>query len=143
MGGGSDQTFWRHEWSKHGTCAAASSPEMAGLKSYFLQTLQLYDSVPLLQWLKQEKIVPLPAHDRNSYPIKDIHAAIEKHTGGRRVFLECKRISRNDSPDPILTEIRVCFRPQDLEFTDCLSRDDSECGTKNIRFISNRLVAIF
>lgn len=111
---------------------------MSGLKSYFSETLKMYDSLPLLQWLKEEKIVPLPSSHRTSYPIKDIHSAIEKHTGGRRVFLECKRISRNDSPDPILTEIRVCYRPQDLEFTDCQSRDDGDCGSRNIRFLSSR-----
>lgn len=140
MGSGNDQSFWRHEWSKHGTCASASSPAMSGLTLYFKETLSLYKRSPLLDWLAKDGIKPGPTA---SYSIKDFHAAIEKHTQNKRVYLECKRVSRTDSPDPILTGIRVCFRPSDLEFTDCQYRDDNDCGTKNVRFISNTGDRIF
>lgn len=128
QGAGNDESFWRHEWNKHGTCASASSPELKGLSNYFKETLRIYDKAHIKDWLKADGIVPVPESARRFYSITAMHDSIEKHTK-KRVYLECKRLPRKISPYPILTGVQLCLNPQSLEFIDCQSKDDIDCGT--------------
>ena len=136
QGSGTDESFWRHEWNKHGTCAFASSPTLKGPSNYFNMTLQIYDRAPIQEWLAQAGIVPVPAANRRFYPISQLHEAIERHIGSR-VFLDCKRLPRKISPVPILTGVHLCLRPESLQFVDCQTKDDIDCGTGSLMFLSS------
>ena len=43
--------FWKHEWEKHGTCAA-DNPDLDSEVKYFSMGLKLNEEFPLAQWLK-------------------------------------------------------------------------------------------
>ncbi|XP_042669033.1 ribonuclease T2 isoform X2 [Centrocercus urophasianus] len=49
--------FWKHEWEKHGTCAA-SLPILDSQKKYFSKTLELYQHVNLNGFLLKAGIKP-------------------------------------------------------------------------------------
>lgn len=136
QGAGTDESFWRHEWNKHGTCASASSPGLRGASNYFNITLQIYDKTNINEWLREAGIIPLPASDKRSYAITDLHEAIESHTG-KRVYLDCKRLPRKISPYPILTGVHVCLNPASLQFMDCQTKDDIQCGNGKLVFLSS------
>ena len=99
-------------------------------------TLSVYDRTPIKQWLQEADIMPMPANSRRYYPIAQLHEAIERHTG-KRIFLDCKRLPRKISPVPILTGVHVCLQPTTLQLTDCGSRDDIDCGTGSLMFLTS------
>ena len=138
FGNRSSVTFWRHEWEKHGTCAAPS-PLMRGVDAYFAQTMRLFDRLSLLHWLAADGVVPTPAAERTLYDVRRIHAAIEKHVAGKRVFLDCKRLPRStllpSAPasrrQSVLIGLHVCHDAVNLTLTDCHKekQEEHQCGS--------------
>ncbi|XP_054164712.1 ribonuclease Oy-like [Oppia nitens] len=128
-------SFWRHEWTKHGSCGRRS-PSLANQFLYFNTTLSLYDSFPLKDWLSRSDI--LASNDR-LFSVNHFHDAIEKHLKSR-VRLEC---SLNRGPPeaqspPILAEIHICLDRKTLTPIDCQKRDDRQCFSN-----SNKNLVLF
>jgi len=121
--------FWKHEWTKHGTCAQ-SLPQLRGQFNYFNTTLHLYDLFPLNEWLNKRQI---NASNHRNYSLNTIHESIEYELKSR-VRIECSII-----PDslPILTEIHICLNKTSLQPINCVHRDDRQCGTNSVRFPAN------
>lgn len=67
--------FWRHEWDKHGTCAASLEIMDTEFK-YFQQGLELLDTYDMKHVLAKANIMP-----GQSYLVEDIINAIEKVLG--------------------------------------------------------------
>jgi ribonuclease T2 len=126
---GNDESFWRHEWTKHGTCAT-SSPLLSGQFEYFDKVLQIYDLFPLKSWLSKRGI--FASNDR-LYSVTEIHYAIEYELKNR-IRLECALI-----PDsaPVLTEIHICLDKVSLKPIDCPQTDDRQCGRRTLLFPSH------
>ncbi|KAG0168661.1 ribonuclease T2-like [Apophysomyces sp. BC1015] len=72
-------TFWLHEWSKHGTCMSTFQPKCyggdpyQGMVDFFKSTLKLHQRYNIYKALKHHGIVP-----GHSYPAKKFIKAIEK-----------------------------------------------------------------
>ncbi|KAK3748747.1 hypothetical protein QZH41_015691, partial [Actinostola sp. cb2023] len=103
--------LWKHEWEKHGTCAA-SLPALSSQHKYFFQALALNLQYNLLKGLGSVNIVP---SDSRQYDVDDVENAIRKTIGtkGRVVCI--------DGPDDVsyLGGIRFCL-DKNFNAIDCL-----------------------
>ncbi|GMH38928.1 hypothetical protein BSKO_06826 [Bryopsis sp. KO-2023] len=117
---GSDYSFWKHEWTKHGTCAA---PYIANEKEYFEKTLELKEKYDLMRILGASGITP--SADR-VYSRWGFENAIKAATGAR-ALLVCS--GRNPA---ILNAIWMCFS-LDFKPIDCKAGTSSRC--KDLLFL--------
>lgn len=130
-----NKNFWAHEWRKHGSCGS-SSPLLTNQTDYFTKSIEAYEKLPLTQWLSEASIKPTSATSDITYAIKDIHSAIESHTNAR-VYLECKRLPRSISTEPVLTGVHICMHSETLKPIDCSKDDKPQCGNARVRFIAS------
>lgn len=111
----SDDTFWAHEYEKHGTCAS-SITRLSTQFDFFETTLQLtkqYNAIPMLA--KGGGIKP---SDSTRYNTADAQTAIKKAFGGIPAFT-CKS-SKLDS-------VYLCFS-KSLQPMDCPGLKNT-CGS--------------
>ncbi|XP_039069478.1 ribonuclease 1-like [Hibiscus syriacus] len=94
---GSGETFWSHEWEKHGTC----SESVFDQHNYFETTLGLKQQTKLLQALKTAGINP----DGSTYSLENIKDAIKEGTG-HTPWIECNRDSSGNSQ---LYQVYLCL----------------------------------
>eukprot|EP00775_Hariotina_reticulata_P007341 gene7341-7553_t len=71
-----DDCFWKHEWDKHGTCAASTL--LGGSLGYFNTTLALHRKFDI----------------EKTYTNKEIHDAL-RNAFGKRAFLSCSKDNEN------------------------------------------------
>lgn len=108
---GDNRWFWGHEWSKHGMCSA----DWLTAYSYFRTTLDLKNSVDLLQFMAEANITPSQV---NLYNANDIFEAIRKKTG-HKPRLWCYDCYNGTM---ILLEISICVQysmQYSWDFIDC------------------------
>ncbi|PNY28357.1 Ribonuclease Trv [Tolypocladium capitatum] len=91
--GGNDETFWEHEWGKHGTCISTLDPSCytdytqgQEATDFFTRTVALFKTLPTYDWLAAAGITP---SDSTTYALADIQAALEAQHGAS-VTLGCK-----------------------------------------------------
>ncbi|TSN48503.1 Ribosomal protein S6 kinase alpha-3 [Bagarius yarrelli] len=112
-------SFWKHEWSKHGTCAAKEEA-MDTQHKYFSKALELYHKLDLDSVLKKSNIIP----SKNYYKLTDVEASINNSYG---VTPKIQCVShQKESQFQILGQIEICFDRQ-FQLTNC------EYGTKEPR----------
>lgn len=88
---GNDETFWQHEWAKHGTCISTLEPRCMGssyqpqseVVTFFNKTVELFKSLSTYEWLKDAGIVPSPAC---TYTLDQLQEVAKKHTGKEAVW---------------------------------------------------------
>jgi ribonuclease T2 len=115
---GNDETFWEHEWSKHGTCVSTYEPSCyTGYQpteeaaDFFQKTVDLFKALPsydvcscyssasnprltdTTQWLKAASIVPSSSA---TYTSAEIQTALGKNRNGVEVTLGCKNGELNE-----------------------------------------------
>lgn len=90
---GDDESFWQHEWGKHGTCVSTLKPGCySGYKpgeeavDFFKKTVSLFQSLPTYKWLSDAGIKPSSS---KKYSLKDIQSVLTKQHGAP-VTLGCK-----------------------------------------------------
>lgn len=91
---GQDETFWEHEWGKHGTCVNTIDPSCYNdytptqeVPDFFQKTVDLFKGLPSYQWLADAGITPSTT---KTYTSAAIQAALSKNHGGKQVTLGCK-----------------------------------------------------
>ncbi|KAG8040211.1 hypothetical protein G9C98_000781 [Cotesia typhae] len=94
------QAFWRHEWEKHGTCAARS-PQLKTVKQYFEKGLELFHQVDV-----QAKLTAANFRPKKEMTNKDMHDEISRILG-HRITLES--IDHPRTGELWLSEIRLCY----------------------------------
>jgi len=67
------ESFWEHEWTKHGTCASTVS-SLSDELHYFNQTLQLHDKYNLLSMFGESDVKP---SRKTTYQYDDLHTALD------------------------------------------------------------------
>jgi ribonuclease T2 len=108
-----DDSFWSHEWGKHGTCAGYEISSMQSQEGYFGTTLELRSKYDLLTALKAANIEP---SDSEGYSADDVKAAVKNYYGATP-NLQC-----DDNGN--ISVMAVCFST-DLMIQDCMSDGDA------------------
>ncbi|KYK56947.1 Ribonuclease Trv [Drechmeria coniospora] len=90
---GDDESFWQHEWNKHGTCVSTLEPRCYGdyqpkeeVGAYFDRTVALFKTLPTYEWLAEAGIKPSAS---KKYDIDAIQEVLERKHGAK-VTLGCK-----------------------------------------------------
>ncbi|KAK3075606.1 Ribonuclease T2 precursor (RNase T2) [Teratosphaeriaceae sp. CCFEE 6253] len=97
---GSAESFWEHEWGKHGTCISTLEPDCytdyqptEEVPQFFNRTVDLFKSLPSYEWLSEAGIVPSTSA---TYTTAQIQAALSKNRDGHDVYLGCKSGALNE-----------------------------------------------
>lgn len=102
-------SFWKHEWNKHGTCAAILEQLNTEFK-YFQEGLSLLDMYDMKHVLRAVNILP-----GSVYTVKSVLHGIEKVLGKRAEVMCVNNSNKNES---YIFEIRICFDKQ-LQLINC------------------------
>lgn len=94
-------SFWSHEWNKHGTCAS-SLPLLNSVYNYFHQGLDLHKEYDILSILSESNIIP----NMNNYTIDDFSNAIVKQL---HVTPQIQCVVDSKTKDSLISEVRLCF----------------------------------
>lgn len=105
------ESFWKHEWEKHGTCAQ----NLGNLSSellYFKTTMAINDLFPVGDALRRAEIVPRT----EPHLLEDIRGALKKElSNGMHVQINC--LTDKKTRQILLGDVRMCidksFRPID------------------------------
>lgn len=96
---GDDESFWEHEWGKHGTCISTLEPGCySGYRpteeatAFFARTVALFKTLPTYAWLADAGIRPSSSE---TYALADVQAALQKRHGAP-VTLSCKGKALNE-----------------------------------------------
>jgi ribonuclease T2 len=96
---GDDETFWEHEWGKHGTCISTLNlscyinyQPTQEVVDYFTTTVNLFKTLPSYQWLAAAGITP---SSTATYTSAAIQSALQaKH--GHPTTIGCKNGALNE-----------------------------------------------
>lgn len=98
--------LWKHEWEKHGTCAATQVASFNTEFNYFKGGLNLFNQYSITKLLSQTYIQPgLDV----SYTVEEIHSTLSLAIGNNFAII-CER--DHDTKQQFLFEIRICFDKQ-------------------------------
>lgn len=97
---GNDESFWYHEWAKHGTCISTLEPSCYSdhkateeVVDYFKKAVELFKGLPSYKWLSEAGITPSTSQ---TYTFSQIQAALAKNRPGVQVTLGCKSGALNE-----------------------------------------------
>ncbi|KHJ35204.1 putative ribonuclease t2 [Erysiphe necator] len=97
---GSPDSFWMHEWNKHGTCVNTLAPScysedqyIPGIEvvEYFQKAVDLFQQLDTYKALSSAGI--LPRHDK-TYSLKEIQETLTKVTG-QKAIISCQGTQLN------------------------------------------------
>uniref|UniRef100_A0A090XEE0 Putative ribonuclease ddi-like protein n=2 Tax=Ixodes ricinus TaxID=34613 RepID=A0A090XEE0_IXORI len=115
--------FWRHQWQKHGSCAA-DVPKLNGIFNFFNSTLAIYHKYNIFDFLANSYIRP---SDREDFlGCGDQECALGRHQAKSQTS-SVKRVPNVDGP--VLTGIRFCL-DKELATVNCQGRNGG-CTKRN------------
>lgn len=83
--GGDDESFWEHEWGKHGTCISTLEPScytnyepQEEVVDFFTRTVDLYKALDTYTFLKNAGIVP---SNSRKYSFTSVQSALSNAPG--------------------------------------------------------------
>ncbi|XP_040206577.1 ribonuclease T2 isoform X2 [Rana temporaria] len=115
--------LWKHEWQKHGTCAA-SLPCLNTQHKYFSKGLELYTRISLSSALEKSGIKPA-----NTYKVEEIEDVILNVYG---VIPKIQCIPPQQGEDAqTLGQIEICFT-KDFDLRNCTVEPEDELSTKQM-----------
>lgn len=103
-------SLWRHEWLKHGTCAAAVLLQLNTEDKYFGQGLTWLQQHSMADVLSEGGVTP-----GGNYTVVAIHQVLMDRFQ-KNAAIEC--FHDKETKLQFLNEIRICFN-KNLELTDC------------------------
>ncbi|KAJ5676530.1 uncharacterized protein N7477_002163 [Penicillium maclennaniae] len=97
---GDNESFWEHEWSKHGTCINTIDPTcytnysaQEEVGDFFEKVVDLFKSLDTYQALAAAGITPSSS---KTYTLSAIEAALSKLHGGSQAYVGCESGSLNE-----------------------------------------------
>ncbi|RDD40877.1 Ribonuclease Oy [Trichoplax sp. H2] len=121
----SPSSFWKHEWTKHGTCAMSLAALGDELK-FFSTTLKLNKKFNIDSALYDANIVP---SDNRQYMLSDIKQAIGQQYNTEPI-VDCLQGDNGQ----YLFDIRICI-DKEFQARSCDGGSSHECdGSQPIRF---------
>ncbi|XP_044753821.1 ribonuclease Oy-like [Coccinella septempunctata] len=124
-------SFWSHEWDKHGTCAS-SLPQLNSVYNYFHKGLELHSQYNMLSILKDSNISP----NMNNYTIDDFYSAIFKKLN---VTPQVQCVVDSKTKESLISELRLCFN-RSFQLINCTSQnlEPSNCSKKKaIKYLAD------
>ncbi|CAM1292561.1 RNASET2 (predicted) [Pycnogonum litorale] len=113
-------SLWKHEWTKHGTCAS-SLPTLYGEKKYFERSLKLSDEYNMFKLLQESGIKP---EEMTSYSAEEILGKLQQLIG-HKVVIQCE----SDEGSSMLVQVEICFDKQ-FNTIDCKGHDSCKKEVK-------------
>ncbi|KAI1277486.1 ribonuclease t2 [Xylaria sp. FL0933] len=96
---GNDESFWEHEFGKHGTCMSTLNPSCYPnyqptdeVADYFTRAVDIFKTLPSYDWLSAAGIVPSTTQ---TYTLSAIQAALTAHHG-HNVVIGCSGSTLNE-----------------------------------------------
>jgi ribonuclease T2 len=127
---GDDESFWEHEWSKHGTCISTLDPSCypdyqptEEVPIFFNRTVSLFQS--------DAGIVPSTS---KTYTSAEIQAALSKNHDGMEVYLGCSSGALNE----IWYFFNVRGTLQDGTFEPSAPLARSKCPATGVKYLPKR-----
>ncbi|KAK1171626.1 ribonuclease T2-like isoform X1 [Acipenser oxyrinchus oxyrinchus] len=108
--------FWKHEWEKHGTCAAVAE-SLNSENKYFAKALDLYKKVDLDSILKKFNIVPSSKY----YSLDNIRSVIGSFYKVKPK-IQCVSPSQGEAVQT-LGQIEICF-DKEYQLVDCVEYEE-------------------
>jgi ribonuclease T2 len=106
------ESFWEHEWTKHGTCALSINSQIKNENDYFSVSLSLRDKFDFGPILAEAKIIP---SDTLLYSLDNIISAVQAKLGVRPLAT-C--YIQKDSNIQIFSQMQICF-DKEFNLIDC------------------------
>jgi len=103
-------SLWKHEWTKHGTCAAIL-PQLSNELKYFQQGLQWIQTYNMKKVLSTQNIIP----NKQGYTVQQISNAV-KSVLNKNPIIQC--VIDKYTKQSLISEIRICF-DKGLSLVDC------------------------
>lgn len=125
--------LWKHEWEKHGTCAAQKIEKMNTEKKYFSEGLEMFDNYSITKLLQETYIKP---SIDETYKLDEIHTAINRSLGNNFAII-CEK--DRQTKQQMLFEIRICF-DKELKLHSCdgiVVKDDVLLASSKDEIITN------
>lgn len=123
-------SLWRHEWLKHGTCAAAVMVQLNTEDKYFGQGLTWLQQHSMVDVLGEGGVLP-----GNNYTVLEIHQVLIDRLQ-KNIAIECYH--DKETKQQFLNEIRVCFNKNlDLENCDGILFEDVFIDQPQGKIITN------
>lgn len=117
--------FWKHEWEKHGTCAAKLE-EFSTEFDYFRKGIQWHKEYDMVKILDKAGVIP-----GKSQNITEVWNSV-KQVLGKNPFLSC--FTHPSTKTAYLLEVRICF-DKNLTLVNCdgiKKRCGKKCGENNL-----------
>ncbi|QIW96728.1 hypothetical protein AMS68_002246 [Peltaster fructicola] len=132
---GSAETFWEHEWGKHGTCISTLQPSCytnyqptEEVPDFFNKVVGLFKTLPTYQWLSDAGITPSSSQ---TYTLSQITNALTKNRDGHSVYLGCN----NGALDEVWYFFNVRGSVQTGTFVATDSLSTGNCPSTGIKYL--------
>lgn len=117
--------FWKHEWDKHGTCAAQVDA-LNSERKYFGKSLDLYKQIDLNSVLQKFEIKP----SINYYQLADFKDALTR-IYGVVPKIQCLMPEQGENVQTI-GQIELCFTKEDLHLRNCSEPEEQPSSGQEV-----------
>lgn len=124
----SQNSFWEHEWDKHGTCAT-SLPTTADEHKYFSTALKINDNFNALKLLNKHGIIPSKTA---SYNYTQYKTALSQELGGALPVIQCAYDKH--TKQHVIYEVEICLDKQTLKPVSCYP-SENESGKRSVSVV--------
>jgi ribonuclease T2 len=107
-------SFWTHEWTKHGTCSGMNEHD------YFQSAISLYGTYDITGALKKAGIVP----DGSQYDVNHMADAMSKVLHGHLPGVECNSDQQGNQQ---IYQVYICVDTDGSTLIDCPVFPSDEC----------------
>jgi ribonuclease T2 len=128
---GDNESFWEHEWGKHGTCMSTLKPTCIAsggpdAVAYFSRTVGLFKTLPTYEWLASQGITPSTTQ---TYTLSQLTSAL-KAASGYTPALDCSGSNINQ----IYWYFNLKGSVVDGEFVPINAPIAGSCGSSGLKY---------